>query len=83
MPAKGIESELNPSDRAKIAAARRALDEVCDGMRVGLGTGSTATWFRQIARRKGSTRTAAAAGGADIGCDGRNLLAMKEFRWLN
>ena len=54
LPAKGIESEceLNPSDRAKIAAARRALDEVCDGMRVGLGTGSTATWFVRLLGEK-------------------------------
>lgn len=50
MSTKGIESEreLNPSDTAKIAAARRALDEVCDGMRVGLGTGSTTNWFVRL-----------------------------------
>ena len=50
MPTKEIESgrELNSSDKAKIAAARRALDEVCDGMRVGLGTGSTAIWFVRL-----------------------------------
>ena len=50
MPTKGIEScrKLNSSDKAKIAAARRALDEVCDGMRVGLGTGSTAIWFIRL-----------------------------------
>lgn len=50
MLTKGIEfgRELNSSDKAKIAAARRALDEVCDGMRVGLGTGSTAAWFVRL-----------------------------------
>jgi ribose 5-phosphate isomerase A len=33
------------SDPAKIAAATRALDFVRDGMRLGLGTGSTAAAF--------------------------------------
>jgi ribose 5-phosphate isomerase A len=32
-------------DQAKQAVARRAVDFVADGMRVGLGTGSTATLF--------------------------------------
>ena len=35
----------NPIDMAKYAAARRAVDYVEDGMRVGLGTGSTAAWM--------------------------------------
>ena len=54
LPIRGIESEreLKPSDRAKIAAARRALDEVRDGMRVGLGTGSTASWFVRLLGEK-------------------------------
>jgi ribose 5-phosphate isomerase A len=39
-------------DRAKIAAAARALESVEDGMRLGLGTGSSAAWFvRLLARR--------------------------------
>lgn len=47
---EGIETgcELSGSDRAKLAAARRALDEVVDGMRLGLGTGSTANWFVRL-----------------------------------
>jgi ribose 5-phosphate isomerase A len=36
---------LTPADLAKRAAAQRALDFVESGMRVGLGTGSTADWF--------------------------------------
>ena len=54
LPIMGIESEREPkpSDRAKIAAARRALDEVRDGMRVGLGTGSTASWFVKLLGEK-------------------------------
>ncbi|MEL6679120.1 MAG: ribose-5-phosphate isomerase RpiA [Pseudomonadota bacterium] len=43
---------LPPADRAKFCASRAALMEVEDGMRVGLGTGSTANWFvRLLAER--------------------------------
>ncbi|UWQ22776.1 ribose-5-phosphate isomerase RpiA [Jannaschia sp. W003] len=35
----------NPIDMAKYVSARRAVDYVQDGMRVGLGTGSTAAWM--------------------------------------
>ena len=47
---KGIETGrgLSALDRAKLSAARRALDEVVDGMRLGLGTGSTANWFVRV-----------------------------------
>ncbi|WP_126978786.1 ribose-5-phosphate isomerase RpiA [Frigidibacter oleivorans] len=38
-------ADLSPIDKAKFAAARRAVDYVEDGMRVGLGTGSTAAWM--------------------------------------
>jgi ribose 5-phosphate isomerase A len=37
--------DLNDAERAKRAAAVRALDWIEDGMKVGLGTGSTAKWF--------------------------------------
>jgi len=36
---------LSPAERGKRAAAARALDFVEDGMKLGLGTGSTAKWF--------------------------------------
>lgn len=43
---------LGPADRAKYAAARRAVDLVEDGMKLGLGTGSTAAWMvRCLAER--------------------------------
>jgi ribose 5-phosphate isomerase A len=43
---------LTPLDRAKFAAARRAVDMVEDGMKLGLGTGSTAAWMiRCLAER--------------------------------
>jgi ribose 5-phosphate isomerase A len=37
--------DLSAAERGKRAAARRALDFVEDGMRLGLGTGSTAAWM--------------------------------------
>ena len=42
----------DPINRAKYAAAHRACDYVEDGMRVGLGTGSTAAWMvRRLGER--------------------------------
>ena len=43
---------LTPADRAKRAAAERALDFVEPGMRLGLGTGSTADWFVRLLGEK-------------------------------
>ncbi len=37
--------DLPPAELGKRAAAMRALEEVTDGMKLGLGTGSTAKWF--------------------------------------
>ena len=43
---------LSPADTAKLAAAARAVSFVQDGMRLGLGTGSTAAWMvRCLGRR--------------------------------
>ena len=36
---------LSPIDNAKYAAARRSIDFVESGMKLGLGTGSTAAWM--------------------------------------
>jgi ribose 5-phosphate isomerase A len=50
------------ADAGKFAAARRAVDLIEDGMRVGLGTGSTAAWMvRALAAR-------AAAEGLTLTC---------------
>ncbi|MEO8241132.1 MAG: ribose-5-phosphate isomerase RpiA [bacterium] len=38
-------AELSPIDKAKFVAAKRAVDFVQTGMKVGLGTGSTAAWM--------------------------------------
>ncbi len=44
--------ELSPIDIAKCAAARFAADSVKDGMKIGLGTGSTAAWLvRRLGER--------------------------------
>lgn len=39
---------LTGSDRGKYAAAKAALEFIKPGMKVGLGTGSTAAWFVQL-----------------------------------
>ncbi len=45
-------ADLSPIDKAKFLAARRAVDFVQSGMRLGLGTGSTAAWMvRCLAER--------------------------------
>ena len=38
-------AELSPIDKAKFVAAKRAVEYVESGMKVGLGTGSTAAWM--------------------------------------
>lgn len=52
---------LPPVDLAKRAAAARALDLVEDGMRLGLGTGSTAAWFTRLLAER-------VAGGLRVTC---------------
>jgi ribose 5-phosphate isomerase A len=45
-------ADLSPIDKAKFVSARRAVDFVEDGMKLGLGTGSTAAWMvRCLAER--------------------------------
>ncbi len=39
---------LDPPDRAKLIAAYHAMASIEDGMRVGLGTGSTAAWLVKL-----------------------------------
>ena len=55
-----MSQDLSSIDRAKYVAARRAADLVQDGMRVGLGTGSTAAWLVRLLGAAG------VAGGADV-----------------
>ena len=82
--------DLSPIDRAKFVAAKRATDFVQSGMRVGLGTGSTAAWMvRCLAekiREEGidvvgvptSSRTADLA--RDLGVP---VTSLDDARWLN
>jgi len=82
--------ELSPIDKAKFVAAKRAVDFVEDGMKVGLGTGSTAAWMvRCLGERvrdeglriKGiptSTRTAVLA--QEVGID---VISLDQARWLD
>ncbi|MBZ8119780.1 ribose-5-phosphate isomerase RpiA [Roseovarius sp. LXJ103] len=82
--------ELSPIDKAKFVAAKRAVDYVEDGMRVGLGTGSTAAWMvrclGEMVRNDGlkikgvptSTRTAELA--REVGID---VISLDEAKWLD
>jgi len=82
--------ELSPIDKAKFVAAKRATDYVESGMRVGLGTGSTAAWLvrclGEMVREDGlkikgvptSTRTAELA--RDVGIE---VISLDEAKWLD
>lgn len=82
--------ELSPIDKAKFVAAKKATDYVEDGMRVGLGTGSTAAWLvrclGEMVREEGlrikgvptSTRTAQLA--KEVGIE---VITLDEARWLD
>jgi len=83
-------SDLSPIDTAKFVAAKRALDFVESGMRLGLGTGSTAAWMVRIlgemVRNEGvkvigvptSDRTAALA--REVGI---TVSTLAEVKWLD
>ncbi|MFD1341573.1 ribose-5-phosphate isomerase RpiA [Litorisediminicola beolgyonensis] len=85
-----MSAELSPIDKAKFVAARRAADYVEDGMRVGLGTGSTAAWLvrclGEMVREDGlkfrgvptSTRTAELA--REVGIE---VISLEEAKWLD
>ena len=82
--------ELSPIDKAKFVAAKRASQFVEDGMRVGLGTGSTAAWLvrclGEMVRDDGlkikgvptSTRTAELA--REVGIE---VISLDEAKWLD
>jgi ribose 5-phosphate isomerase A len=82
--------ELSPIDKAKFVAAKRAAGLVEDGMRVGLGTGSTAAWLvrclGEMVRDEGlkitavptSTRTAELA--REVGI---HVTSLDEAKWLD
>jgi ribose 5-phosphate isomerase A len=83
-------AELSPIDRAKYAAARRSVDFVEDGMKLGLGTGSTAAWMvRCLAERirgEGLKVTAVATSKrtAELARDlGVPLSTLDKVKWLD
>lgn len=83
-------AELSPIDKAKYVAARRAVEFVEDGMRVGLGTGSTAAWMvrclGEMVREEGMmiTGVATSTRTADLARDvGVTIKTLDEVRWLD
>ena len=85
-----MSGDLSPIDKAKFVAAKRAAQFVEDGMRVGLGTGSTAAWLvrclGEMVRDDGlrirgvptSSRTAQLAREVGIG-----VISLDEAKWLD
>ncbi|MFD0909145.1 ribose-5-phosphate isomerase RpiA [Ruegeria arenilitoris] len=83
-------AELSPIDRAKSVAAYRAAEMVEEGMRVGLGTGSTAAWLvRRLGERvrdedlriKGvPTSTATAQLAREVGIE---VVSLDQAGWLD
>ncbi len=85
-----MSSDLSPIDKAKFVAAKKAVEFVEDGMRVGLGTGSTAAWMvrclGELVREEGlkirgvptSTRTAALAQECGI-----EVVSLDAAKWLD
>lgn len=83
-------ADLSPIDRAKYVAARRAVEFVEDGMRVGLGTGSTAAWMvrclGELVRDEGMMVTGVATSNrtAELARDvGLTVKTLDEVRWLD
>jgi ribose 5-phosphate isomerase A len=85
-----MSGELSPIDRAKYVAAKRAVAFVEDGMRIGLGTGSTAAWMvrhlAEVVEEEGmqvtcvatSTRTAELARELKL-----QVASLDEVKWLD
>ena len=85
-----MSSELSPIDTAKFVAAKQATEYVESGMKVGLGTGSTAAWLVQclgeMVRDEGlqiqgvptSSRTAKLA--RDVGIE---VITLDQAKWLD
>ena len=83
-------NDLSPIDKAKFVAAKKATDYVKTGMKVGLGTGSTAAWLVQclgeLVRDEGlhiqgvptSMRTAQLA--REVGIE---VISLDEAKWLD
>lgn len=81
-----MSEHLSPAEAGKRAAALKALDFVENGMRLGLGTGSTAKWFVDLLAGSGkkvtcvptSSRTKAQAEALNI-----PLVTLDQAGWLD
>jgi len=83
-------ADLSPVEKAKFVAAKKAVEFVEDGMRVGLGTGSTAAWMvrclGQRVREEGLKITGvptSARTGALARAEGIKVVTLDEARWLD
>lgn len=85
-----MSEQLSPAEKAKFICAKRAMDFVKPGMRLGLGTGSTAAWLVRLigeeVRNNGlqivtvatSDRTASLADECGI-----TVRSMDDVKWLD
>ena len=85
-----MSGELSPIDKAKFVAAKRAAEMVEDGMRVGLGTGSTAAWLvrclGQMVTEDGLNITAVPTSARTAGLArelGLKVVSLEEAKWLD
>ncbi len=83
-------ADLSPIDKAKFAAAKRASLLVEDGMKVGLGTGSTAAWMVRClgerVRAEGLRITGVPTSNrtADLARQlGIEIITLDEAKWLD
>lgn len=83
-------NNLSPIDKAKFVAAKRATDFVEDGMRVGLGTGSTAAWLVRclgdLIEKEGLRITGVPTSSrtADLAREvGIKVVSLDEAKWLD
>ena len=85
-----MSGELSPIDRAKYVAAKRAVEFVEDGMRVGLGTGSTAAWMvrclGELVREDGLQITCVATSSRTANLSrevGLRVSSLEDIKWLD
>jgi ribose 5-phosphate isomerase A len=87
---RSMSSELTPIDKAKFVAAKQATEYVESGMKLGLGTGSTAAWFvtclGEMVREEGLKLTCVATSNETAALArqvGLNVVSLEEARWLD
>lgn len=85
-----MNGNLSPIDKAKYVAARRAVDFVEDGMKIGLGTGSTAAWMvkcvAELVTGQGFNITAVATSSrtAELATTlGIDVVSLDQAKWLD